>query len=114
MPEWLIGLVILLGSGVIGALVWAVRAVLNGQIAPRLTLEDVRADRDARVAEAREREKLAWEAFYAERHRNAYRDEREAELLELARTTYAIIYAMQQVAGVQRESRAVSRAGEAA
>ncbi|WP_068922209.1 hypothetical protein [Planobispora rosea] len=73
-------------GGAVAVLLAALWLVLRGQLVPRSTLEDVRADRDARIAEANA-DAEAWRQLYVsecEAHqttRQAHAEEVRAALL---------------------------------
>jgi hypothetical protein len=74
--EWAQIPVVQLGAvGVLFAVLWL---VFSGRLVPRATLEDVRADRDARVAEASQ-DATDWRQLYV----------RECEAHELTRRAHA-------------------------
>ena len=77
--------VVQLGAfGVLLAVGWL---VFLGRLVPRSTLEDVRADRDARVAEVRAEAAEYKEAWLASEKARREQDRQFDELMELARTT---------------------------
>lgn len=64
MPPWLdTGLQVLQPVTPIGLVLAAVLLVLSGRIVPRRVVQDIRADRDARVKEAREQTAI-WRQAY--------------------------------------------------
>jgi hypothetical protein len=73
-------------GGPVALLALTVLLILRGQLVPRATLEDLRADRDARISElATERE--TWRAAYLEEvEARRLAQEQVDELLEFART----------------------------
>lgn len=81
-------------SAVIGILSVVVRMILTGRLVPRATLDDVRADRDARLAEAH-KETDDWRAVVELTQRESdVRAAQVTELLELGRTTNTFIKAL--------------------
>ncbi|NUS16301.1 MAG: hypothetical protein HOY69_33705 [Streptomyces sp.] len=77
---------LLVQGGATAVLVVVVLLILRGRLVPRSVLEDIRADRDARIAElAAERD--SWRAAHdrSEVARHIAQDQ-AGELLELART----------------------------
>jgi hypothetical protein len=80
--------------GSVGLLSAFVYAILTGRIVPRSTVNDVRADRDARLAEVR-RESDDWRsAWQASQETNKVLADQNKELLELSRTTHQLIKAL--------------------
>lgn len=65
--------------------------VLTGKLVPRQTLQDVRADRDARIEELKA-ERESWkEAFFTSEQARALTESQIDKLLETSRTTEALI-----------------------
>ncbi|MFB7672958.1 hypothetical protein ACFC26_16270 [Kitasatospora purpeofusca] len=92
MPDLATGLVVQGGAGAI--LAATVMLILLGRLVPRSVLEDVRADRDARVAEALA-ERDAWRAAHdrSEEARHIAQDQ-AALALEVARTADQMLRAL--------------------
>lgn len=94
---------VLLQGGAAGVLVFVVLLILFGRLVSRRVLEDVRADRDARLAEEKRRGD-EWRA--AAQAQDARCDElvkQIAELAEVGRTNNALIDGLRQA--VQRRPR---------
>jgi hypothetical protein len=71
-----------------------IHAILSGRLVPRSALEDVRADRDARLAE-RQKESDDWRsAWEVTQTANGILAAQVSELLELSRTTNQFIQAL--------------------
>jgi hypothetical protein len=82
------------------AVVWA---IFTGRILPRSTLEDVRADRDARLAEIRKEAddwRSAWQVL---QETNRVLADQVSELSELGRTTNQLIQALPGPPSGQKE-----------
>jgi hypothetical protein len=88
---WVQGSLVTLALAVIFSGFWM---VFRGLLVPRSVVEDVRKDRDVRVAEARAETadyKAAWMAMEKARHEQ---DNQLAELMELARASNQLIQAL--------------------
>lgn len=84
----------LAGGGAVGILSVVIYMILTGRLVPRSTLDDVRADRDARLAEAH-KETDDWRAVVELTQRESVvRAAQVTELLELGRTTNSFIKAL--------------------
>lgn len=78
-----------------GLLALAVLMVFLGMLIPRYVFNQMRADRDARLAEARE-EINDWKtAYHASEEARALQAQQLGELLELAKTTDQFIRSLQ-------------------
>lgn len=77
--------------GLVGAVV---RLVTSGRLTPRSTLEDLRADRDARVAEAVSREKSWRDAYLTSQATMALMSTQINELMTVARLSGAVFRAI--------------------
>jgi hypothetical protein len=84
----------LVQGGAVGVLSMFVVGLLVGRIIPRSVLNDVRADRDARLAEERARGEQWRAAYLVEAERGRILSGHVGELLELSRTTHAIVAAL--------------------
>lgn len=83
-------------AGLLGAFIWA---VLTGRLVPRSTLEDVRADRDARLTEIR-KELEDWRTFgMATQQTNQILARQVDELGEVGRTAKQVIQALPTTTG---------------
>lgn len=71
-----------------------VLAIIRGWLVPRKTLEDVRADRDARVAAAEAREEQWRQAYLTGQDTIRQLTQQHDELLEIGRTNSAVIQAL--------------------
>lgn len=78
-------------GGLLAAFIWA---VLTGRLVPRSTLEDVRADRDARLAELRKETDDVWTALRASQDTIRVLSDQIDELSEVGRTTHQLIQAL--------------------
>jgi hypothetical protein len=88
-------------GGAAGILTFVVLAILVGRLVPRKSLEDVRADRDARLAREEKRGD-EWRATALAQEERADVQARQIELLlEANRTTNALIEGLKQ-AGQER------------
>ncbi|MEU1421461.1 hypothetical protein [Kitasatospora sp. NPDC005751] len=86
------GLVVQGGAAAILSAV--VMLILVGRLVPRSVLEDVRADRDAQLAELRA-ERDSWKAAHATSEEARHLDQDSVrELLEVARTTEHLMRAL--------------------
>lgn len=84
----------LAGGGAVAILSVFIYAILSGRLVPRSAVDDVRADRDARLAEVR-RESDDWRsAWQASQETNKVLADQNKELLELSRTTHQLIKAL--------------------
>jgi hypothetical protein len=84
----------LAGGGAVAILSVFIYAILAGRLVPRSAVDDVRADRDARLAEIR-RESDDWRsAWQASQETNKVLADQNKELLELSRTTHQLIKAL--------------------
>lgn len=84
----------LAGGGAVGILSVVIYMILTGRLVPRSTLDDVRADRDARLAEAH-KETDDWRAVvHLTQRESDVRAAQVTELLELGRTTSTFIKAL--------------------
>lgn len=84
MPEFM-G-VNLIQGGAAAIVVVIVMLILSGRLVPRSTLRDLRADRDARLAEVTA-ERDTWRAAHAASEKARHRQQGQVgELLELSRT----------------------------
>lgn len=87
---------VLVQAGPGGALLLTVMAIVTGRLVPRKSVEDVRADRDARIAEANARGD-EWRAVAtAQETRNDMQAHQIQQLLDTARTTNALIEGLKQ------------------
>jgi hypothetical protein len=84
----------LVQGGAVGVLVVVLMMVFTGRLVPRSVLEDVRRDRDARLAElAAERD--SWKGAHAVSEEARHLDQDSVrELLEVARTTEHVMRAL--------------------
>jgi hypothetical protein len=83
-------------GGAAGILTFVVLAILVGRLVPRKSLEDVRADRDARLAREEKRGD-EWRAAALAQEERADVQSRQIELLlEANRTTNALIEGLKQ------------------
>jgi hypothetical protein len=90
-------------GGAVAVLLAALWLVLRGQLVPRSTLEDVRADRDARVTEASE-DAEAWRQLYVSEC-EAHRMTREAHAEEVRAALLASTEGAQVAAALLTEIR---------
>ncbi len=89
-------------GGAAGILTFVVLAILVGRLVPRKSLEDVRADRDARIAEAKVRGDEWRAAALAQEERNDVQARQLELLLEANRTTNALIEGLKQASQERR------------
>lgn len=83
-------------GGAVAILVWVFKRVIGGALVARSVLEDVRKDRDERVADALETSKL-WHAAYLERAQaHQVQSAQTGQLLETGRIAEALLRAATQ------------------
>lgn len=87
---------VILQGGAAGVLLIVVMAIVTGRLVPRRSLEDVRADRDARIAEEKARGDEWRAAAQTQDARNDVLTQQVGQLLEAARTTNALIEGLKQ------------------
>lgn len=97
------GAVLVQGSAA-GALIFVVLAIVTGRLVPRRSLEDVREDRDKRLGEANARGDEWRAAYQAENARNDLQGKHIEQLLEMSRTTNALLESLKR-ASDQRSGR---------
>jgi hypothetical protein len=88
--------VFILQGGAVGVLLIVVLSIITGRLVPRRSLEDVRTDRDARIAEEKDRGDEWRAAAQTQDARNDVLTQQVAQLLEAARTTNALIEGLKQ------------------
>jgi hypothetical protein len=93
---------VIIQGGAVGVLTFVVLAILVGRLVPRKSLEDVRADRDARIAEAKARGDEWRAAALTEAERNEVLSRQLDLLLEANRTTNALIEGLKQASQERR------------
>ncbi len=93
---------VLVQGGAVSVLIAAVLAVMTGRIVPRRTLEDVRTDRDARLAEEKARGDEWRAAAQTQDARNDLLSQQVGQLLDAARTTNALIEGLRQASKERR------------
>ncbi|MER7500433.1 hypothetical protein AB0L05_27625 [Nonomuraea pusilla] len=89
--------------GALGVLLGVLWMIFSGRLVPRSTVEDVRADRDARVAEAAQ-DAEEWRALYAG-EREAHELTRRAHAEEIRAALTASAEGAQMAAALLREVR---------
>lgn len=89
-------------GGAFGVLILVVLAIVTGRLVPRRSLEDVRADRDARLADEKARGDEWRAAAQAQDARNDVLTRQVEQLLETARTTNALIEGLKQASQEKR------------
>lgn len=93
---------VIVQGGAAGILAFTVLAVLVGRLVPRKSLEDVRADRDARLAREEKRGD-EWKAVALAQEERADVQARQMDLLlEASRTTNALIEGLRQASQERR------------
>lgn len=95
MDLWGIPAAVLVQAGAGGTLTIVVLLVLTGRLVPRRSLEDARADRDARLAEWRQQVEQWREAYQIECRARQELAAQVDELLEVARATDRMVQVMQ-------------------
>jgi hypothetical protein len=93
---------VIVQGGAVGVLVFVVLAILVGRLVPRKSLEDVRADRDARLAEAKIRGDEWRATALAQEERSDVQARQIDQLLEANRTTNALIEGLKQASQERR------------
>jgi hypothetical protein len=93
---------VLVQGGATAVLILVVLAIVTGRLIPRRSLEDVRADRDARLAEERARGDEWRAAAQAQDTRNDLLSQQVGQLLDAARTTNALIEGLRQASQERR------------
>jgi hypothetical protein len=81
-----------------GLLALAVLLILWGRLVPKSVVEDIRTDRDNRLAESKAEIEDWKSAFQAAEESRALQGHQIGELLELAKTTDAFIRSLQTAA----------------
>lgn len=89
-------------GGAIGVLTLVIIAIVSGRLVPRKVLEDVRADRDARLAAEKARGDEWRAAALAQDERNDVQARQLSELLDTTRTTNALIDGLKQATQERR------------
>jgi hypothetical protein len=95
------GAVVVQGSAV-AVLILAVIGIFTGKLVPRRSLEDVRADRDARLAEERARGDEWRAAAQLQDQRNDLLAQQITQLLDTARTMNSVLEGMRQASQERR------------
>lgn len=93
---------VIVQGGAVTVLTLVVLAIITGRLIPRRSLDDVRADRDARIAEERARGDEWRAAAQAQDARNDLLSQQVAQLLDTARTTNALIEGLRQASQERR------------
>jgi uncharacterized protein with FMN-binding domain len=93
---------VIIQGGAVGVLVFVVLAILVGRLVPRKSLEDVRADRDARLAREEKRGDEWRAAALAQEQRNDVQARQLDLLLEATRTTNALVEGLKQASQERR------------
>lgn len=93
---------VIVQGGATAVLILVVLAIVTGRLIPRRSLEDVRADRDARLAEERARGDEWRAAAQAQDTRNDLLSTQVGQLLDAARTTNALIEGLRQASQERR------------
>lgn len=93
---------IVIQGGAVGVLALFVLGILTGRLVPRKSLEDVRTDRDARLAESQARGDEWRAAAHAQDERNDVLARQLTELLNANRTTNALIEGLRQASQEKR------------
>lgn len=83
-------------GGAVGLLALVIVAILLGRLVPRRSLEDVREDRDARLAASEKRGDEWRAAALIQDERNDVLAQQITQLLDSNRTTNALIEGMKQ------------------
>lgn len=102
MELWGIPGSVVVQGGAVGLLAMVVVAVLVGKLVPRKSLDDVRADRDSRLADEKARGDEWRAAALAQDERNDVLARQLAELLDATRTTNALIEGLKQASQERR------------
>lgn len=89
-------------GGAVGILAMVVTAIVFGRLVPRKVLEDVRTDRDARLAAEKARGDEWRAAALAQDERNDVQARQLSDLLEANRTTNALIETLKLVSQERR------------
>ena len=93
---------VIVQGGAVAVLLIAVLGILTGRIVPVRTVDDLRKDRDARLAEERARGDEWRAAAQAQDARNDLLSQQVAQLLDTARTTNALIEGLRQASQERR------------
>lgn len=93
---------VVIQGGAVGVLTFVVLAILVGRLVPRKSLEDVRTDRDARIAEVKVRGDEWRAAALAQEERNDVLARQLELLLEANRTTNALIEGLKKASQERR------------
>lgn len=89
-------------GGAVAVLILAVIGILTGRLVPRRSLEDVRADRDARIAEERARGDEWRAAAQLQDQRNDVLAQQIAQLLDTSRTMNSVLEGLRQASQERR------------
>jgi hypothetical protein len=93
---------IIVQGGAVGVLLLVVLAIITGRLVPRSVVEDVRADRDSRLADEKHRGDEWRAAAQAQEARNDVQAAQIQQLLESARTTNSLIEGLKQATQEKR------------
>jgi hypothetical protein len=92
----------LVQGGAAGVLIVVVLAIVTGRLVPRRSLDDVRTDRDARLAEEKARGDEWRAAAQIQDARNDLLSQQVGQLLDAARTTNSLIEGLRQASKERR------------
>lgn len=93
---------VLIRGGAVAVLGFVVLAIIAGKLVPRKVVEDVRADRDARLEEANKRGDEWRAAAEAQDARNDLQAQQIQQLLDIGRTTNALVEGLTKAAQERR------------
>lgn len=91
-------------TGAVAVLVWVFRRIVRGELVARSVLEDVRKDRDERVADARETTALFQAAASESERARSVQAGQVSQLLELGRISEALLRSLPQPSDREHKS----------
>lgn len=85
-------------GGAVAVLIVFVVAILTGRLRPNRAVQEVRIDRDERLADAREQIALWRDAYQISEHNRERQEVLIRDILEISRASAAILEAIREVA----------------
>ena len=85
-------------GGAIGVLVLVVFFIISGRLRPNRSVQEVRQDRDDRLAECREQTQLWREAYELSEHARERQEALLRDVLDAVRTSASVLEAIRQIA----------------